>query len=235
MKNSIKTLVAIAALGGFALTATAQPAVKILTVDMAKLYDNHYKTLDYNAKLQSDDQKAQEEVGKLNNEGDALVAEYRTLAEQVNNPALSAEAKTKAQNDAQKKLEAIQNKQREVQTFIAQTRQTLEQRLRTFRSVMLEEIAKTATDIAKRKGATILLDKAGPSMIGISNVVYSDQAYEITDEIMKELNKDRPATPPAPAAPAPAAGAPASNPPAPSAAPADSGPPSITVPLPGKK
>src|SRR5688572_2552696 len=127
MKKSLKTLVAIVALGGFALTAAAQPALKILVVDMAKLYDNHYKTLDYNAKLQSDDQKAQEEVSKLNTEGDALVAQYRTLAEQVNNPALSADAKNKAQNDAQKKLEEIQVKQREVQTFIQQTRQSLEQ------------------------------------------------------------------------------------------------------------
>ena len=220
MKNSLKSLVAIAALAGFSLAAHAQPALKILVVDMAKLYDNHYKTLEYNAKIQSDDQKAQEEVDKMNKAGQTVVDEYKALIEQSNNPALSVDAKSKAQNDAQKKYEDIQRKQQEVQQFIGQTRQSLQQRLQTFRSVMLEEIGKTATDIGKRKGASLLLDKAGPSMIGISNVVYSDPAYEITEEIMKELNKDRPAGSPT-AASAPASGN------APAAAPAAS---AITVP-----
>jgi outer membrane protein len=208
MKNSLKSLFAIAALAGFALTASAQPAVKILVVDMAKLYDNHYKTLEYNAKIQSDDQKAQEEVDKMNKEGNALVDEYKALAEQANNPAISADAKSKAQGDAQKKLQAIERKQQEVQQFVGQTQQSLRQRLQTFRSVMLEEISKAATDIAKRKGATILVDKAGPSLIGISSFVYTDPAFDITEEVAKELNKDRPAGAPT-AAPAPATAAPA--------------------------
>ena len=42
--------------------------------------------------------------------------------------------------------------------------------LNTFRSLMLEEISKVAADVAKRKGATLLFDKAGPTAIGISNV-----------------------------------------------------------------
>ena len=201
MKNTLKSLVAIAALAGFSLVAQAQPTAKIMVVDMAKLYDTHYKTLEYNAKIQADDQKAQEEVGRMNKEGQALVDEYKALAEQAsNNPALSAEAKQQKQADAQKKLEAINAKQQEVQQFIGQTRQSLQQRLQTFRSVMLEDISKTATEIAKRKGATLLLDKAGPSLIGISNIIYADAGYDITDEVAKELNKDRPAN--APTAPA---------------------------------
>ena len=210
MKNSIKSLLALTAALSAASTAVfAQPAVKIVVVDMAKLYDTHYKTIEQNAKIQADDQKAQEEVEKMNKEGNALVEEYKTLNEQSNSPALSAEAKSKAQNEAQKKLEAIQNKQREVQTFIQNTRNSLGQRLNTFRSLMLEEISKVATDVAKRKGATIVLDKAGPTGIGISNLIYADAGYEITDDVAKEINKDRPAG--AAAAPAaPSAGTPAS-------------------------
>jgi outer membrane protein len=204
MKNTIKSLVAIAAFGALALGVSAQPAPKILIVDMAKLYDTHYKTVEQNAKIQADDQKAQEEVEKMNKEGNALVEEYKTLNDQSNNPTLSADAKSKAQDAAQKKLESIQNKQREVQTFIQNTRNSLGQRLNTFRSLMLEEISKVATDVAKRKGATMLLDKAGPTGIGISNLVYADPAYDITDDVAKEINKDRPAgsATAAPAAPA---------------------------------
>src|SRR6266498_3262451 len=163
MKNPIKSLVALAAFGALALGAAAQPAPKIFVVDMAKLYDTHYKTVEQNAKIQADDQKAQEEVEKMNKEGNALVEEYKALNEQAGNPALSADAKSKAQDAAQKKLDQIQQKKNEVGTFIQNTRNTLGQRLQTFRSLMLEEISKIATDVAKRKGATLLIDKAGPT------------------------------------------------------------------------
>jgi outer membrane protein len=222
MKNPSKSLFAVAAFCVLALGAAAQPAPKIFVVDMAKLYDTHYKTVEQNAKIQADDQKAQEEVEKMNKEGNALVEDYKAANEKSNNPALSADAKSKAQDEAQKKYEAIQNKQREVQTFIQNTRNSLGQRLNTFRNLMLEEISKVAVDVAKRKGATMLIDKAGPTGIGISAFIYTDPAYDITDEVSKELNKDKPASAPsAPAAPANASDK------APGSAP-------LTVPLPKK-
>ena len=210
MKKSIQTLSALAVFGLTALVAQAQPAIKLLVVDMAKLYDTHYRTEEQNAKLRADEQKAQEEVEKMNKEGNALVADYTSLAEQANNPALTTDAKAKSQADAQKKYEEIQRKKNDIATFAQNTQRTLQQRLMNYRTVMLEEITKTASDIGKRKGATLLLDKSGPTGIGISNVIYSDAAYDITDEVMKELNKDRPAGSPM-AAPAPAAAAPSSS------------------------
>jgi outer membrane protein len=200
MKKSIQSLIVAATFGVLAMAAHAQPAVKLLVVDMAKLYDGHYKTVEQNAKIQADDAKAQEEVDKMNKEGNALVEEYKSLNDQANGAMLTAEAKGKAQAEAQKKLESIQTKQREVQGFIQNTRNSLGQRLNTFRSLMLEEISKLATEIAKRKGGTVLLDKAGPTGIGISNLIYADAGFDITDEVMKEINKDRPLT--APTAPA---------------------------------
>ena len=224
MKKPIRTLCALLAVGAATLAAHAEPTFKLLVVDMAKLYDTHYKTLEQNTKLQSDDQKANEEVAKMNTEGNSLVEEYKGLNEQSNNPALTAEAKAKAAGEAQKKLEAIQQKQNEVRTFIQNTQRSLQQRLQTFRSLMLEEISKTAIEVAKRKGGTLLLDKAGPTLIGVSSVVYFDPAYDITDEVAKEINKDRPPTAP---------GAPAAT--TPMASPSSTDSPKITVPLAPKK
>jgi outer membrane protein len=194
MKKTIQTLIAAVAFGALTLAAQAQPAVKLYVVDMAKLYDTHYKTVEKNAQLQADDQKAQEEVDRMNKEGNSLVEEYKALNDKAGNPALTAEAKSSAQNDAQKKLGAIQQKQQEVQTFIQNTRNSLQQRMQTYKALILEEISKTATTVAQRKGATLLLDKSGPSLFLIPSVVYSDPAYDLTDEVMKEINKDRPAS-----------------------------------------
>lgn len=207
MKKTIQTLFALSAFGAATLLASAQPATKILVVDLAKLFDGHYKTEEQSAKLRSDEQKAQEELDRLNKEGNAMVEKYKDLAEQANSAALSTEAKSKVQADGQKVLEDIRRKQAEVQKFQQDTRTALQQRMKSFHDLMLDEIGKVAIDVAKRKGATLLLDKSGQTLNGVSGIIYSDPDYDITAEVMAEINKGRPASSgmPAPAAATPAA------------------------------
>ena len=165
MKKSIQSIVAVAAIAFSALTTHAQTAPKILVVDLAKLFDNHWKTQEQQAKLQA---------------------------------------------DAQKKYEEIQQKKGEQNSFIQNTRNTLQQRFQTFKTLMIEEISKAAVEIAKKHGATFLVDKSGPTLVGVSNILYFDPSLDITDEVATELNKDKPAASATPAAstaaPAPAAG-----------------------------
>jgi outer membrane protein len=189
MKTSLKLFLAAAIAGLFAVAVKAQPAPKVFVVDMAKLYDGHPKTEEQNAKLKADQQKAEEELQKINGEGNALVEQFKTLEEQVNNPTLSADAKTKLQQDMQAKGQEIQRKQAEVNQFRGNTQRSLQQRINNFKQFLLEEISKTAVEIAKKKGATLLLDKSGPTLIGVPSLLYFDPAYDITEEVAKELNK----------------------------------------------
>jgi hypothetical protein len=78
---------------------------------------------------------------------------------------------------------------------------------------MFEKIGAVVQETAKKKGATLVLDKSGLSNIGLNPVVYSDASYDITEEVQKEIAKGRPANMPAPAAPTakPAAAAPAAD------------------------
>jgi outer membrane protein len=211
MKKSIQSLVAFAAIALTTLTAHAQTAPKILVVDLAKLFDNHWKTQEQQAKLKVDGTKAQDQAAQLQKDGNALVAEFKELDEQSKNPTATAEAKAKAQGDAQKKYDEIQQKQTELRSFAQNAQSTLRQRFETFKTLMLEEITKTAVEIAKKHGATFLVDKSGPTLVGVSNILYYDPSLDITDEVMAELNKDRPATTPVAASPASSTTAPASG------------------------
>jgi outer membrane protein len=60
-----------------------------------------------------------------------------------------------------------------------------------------------------------VLDRSGPTLFGIPGVLYADAGYDMTDAVLTEVNKDRPAPAAAPAAtPAattPAPAAPATN------------------------
>jgi outer membrane protein len=227
MNKMIRTLITLAAFGTGSTALLAQPAVKLVVVDMAKVYDSHYKTEEANAKFRDAEQKATEQVEELNKQGQTLVDEYKELMEQSKNTVLTPEARSKAEGDAQKKLEDIQRKQGEVQNFRTNTQRSLQQRIKTHRDLLLEEITKVVNDLAKRQGATLVVDKSGPTLFGIPSVLYSDPAYDLTDAVVKEVNKDRPA--PAPAAATPAATTPAAAAPAP-AAPTTFSVPSVNAP-----
>jgi outer membrane protein len=212
MKKSIQSLVAVAAIAFTAVTTHAQTAPKILVVDLAKLFDTHWKTQEQTAKLQEDEKKAQDQLAVITKDGNALVEQFKELDEQSKNPAATAEAKAKAQADAQKKYDEIQQKRSEQNSFVQNTGNTLKQRFQTFKTLMIEEITKSAVEIAKKHGATFLLDKSGPTLVGVSNILYFDPSLDITDEVQAELNKDRPATTPTPVSTtAPAAAAPAAT------------------------
>lgn len=200
MKTSLKTLIAAVAFGASALITQAQPVTKILVVDVVKLLDGHYKTEEQNAKLMADQQKAREELDRLLKEGQGMAAKLKEVAEQAENPALTAEARSKAQSDAQAMYADVQKKENEFRNFQATTENTLRQRVNNVRGMILDEISKTASEIAKKKGATLLLDKSGPTAVGLPPVIYSDPSYDITDEVLAEINKGRPAAAAAPAA-----------------------------------
>ena len=216
MKNLFRTLTALATLSAGALALHAQPAVKLVTVDMAKVFDGHYKSEEANIKFQDADKKAQEQVEELKKQGQGLVDEYKELAEQAKNTLLTAEARTKAEGDAAKKYEEIQRKQSDIQTFVQNTQRSLQQRITNHREMLLEEISKIVIDVARKHEATLVLDKSGPSIFKIPVVLYSDPAYDITEEVITVENKDRPAPKPVAApAPAPAPVAPKAATPAP--------------------
>jgi len=192
---------ALAAFGATALLGQAQPAPKILIIDLSTVFQGHYKTAEQQVVMQAQAQKAEQDLGVLNKEIDALVTQYKDIVEQAKNPAISADARTKAEADAQKKGEEIRAKQQDAQNFVNSTRRSLSDKSQNFQNVLIDEITKVASEIAKKKGATLLLNKPA--------AVYADASYDISDEVLAEVNKGKPASSTAPSvAPAakPAAG-----------------------------
>ena len=219
MKNLTHTLISLGAFAAAALVAQAQPAPKILVVDMAKIFDNHYETKAEKAKLDDASQKAQAEIDTMNKEGNALVAEYKELDEQSKSPMATSDAKASAQKKAQEKGQQIQAKMQDINTFANNAKQSIQQRIQTFRSMMMEEISKVVVEVAKRHDATLVLDKSGPSLLGVPPVIYADSGYDITPEVIAEIDAHRPAGA-ASSAPSSSSSAPASS----------SSTPQITVP-----
>lgn len=176
MKKLLLSLAAVLAFAGF---ASAQPAAKVAVVDIGKVFDGHPKTQEYREKLKADEAKANDEIARLMKEGEGLVAEIRDLEEQIKSPALSDSGKKEIQEKGRLKVEDAQRKQAELNSFRQNTARSIQQRFNTFRDQLAAELSQQATDIAKGKGATLLINKGA--------LVYFDPAYDITAELIKQV------------------------------------------------
>ncbi len=196
MNRMLKSILTLTAFSAAALGLSAQPAVKLLTVDMNKLFASYYKTDQENAKLRASEQKAQEEFERMGKEFTQVADQYKETLEQSKKPFATDDAKAKAEADAAKLLEDIQRRQNDINTFKNNTSRMLSQQEDTIRRLLVEEIIKKVAEVAKGKGSTLVMDR--------NACVYAEAAYDITDDCLAAINKDRPAPPP-PAATAPAA------------------------------
>ncbi len=193
MNKSIKTLVSLAAFVAVGTICQAQPAIKLLTVSVGNAYESYWKTKENAKKLTDAQQKAQEQVDELQKQLEAIVAEYKTIEERVNNTALSKDARDKATGEAQTKLREVEAKQEEGQQFIQNQQRSIQLRQKNHRDLMIDEITKVIEQIRKDRGATLVLDTSGPTGIGLSAILYADTGFDITPQVITELNKSQPA------------------------------------------
>ncbi|MGH8018776.1 MAG: OmpH family outer membrane protein [Opitutaceae bacterium] len=210
MRKPVITILSLAAFCAAGVVSQAQPAPKLVTVSVGRAYDEYYKTQENIAKLRESQQQAQEQVAELQKQLEVVVEEYKALEEKTKSTALSKDGLAKAQSDAEKKLEEVNAKQQEGQQFIQNAQRSIQLREKNHRDLMIDEITKVIEDIRVQKGATLVLDTSGPTGIGLPGVLYADPAYDITEEVITELNKTKPAETPAetPAAETPATATP---------------------------
>jgi len=183
---------AVAALACLPLCAVAQPAPKIYTVDMAKVFEGHPETKAQQAALKADEQKATEKLQSLEREARALADKLKDLQSKFDDPTLAASQKDAVRAEGQRIGQELQAKQSEGQQLLTKTQSELQQRAQKFRGQIIGEIARAAGEVARRKGGTLVYDRG--------TLVYADPAYDITSEVSAEVAKAARAAAPAPAA-----------------------------------
>ena len=192
MKNSIVAFVTTAALG-LALTASAQgPAGRIVTIDMNKVFNDYYKTPIASAKLK-------ETADSFNKEHDDLMANYKKEIDELNKlrddqdkPEYTAEVRDQKRRAVADKLTETQKMQRDIDDYRNSHRKILEEQTQRMRQTILKEIQDVVDKEARDKGYLLVLDKSGNTLNGVPDLIYSQDSLEITDDIVKILNKNQP-------------------------------------------
>ncbi|MDX2110291.1 MAG: OmpH family outer membrane protein [Verrucomicrobiota bacterium] len=176
------------------LLATASYAadIKVLTIDMIKIYDGYYKAQDGQKKLQSAAEKAQDQLKSFVEEGQGMVDERSKLIESLENPALSDDGKKDIRTKIGDLEREIQKKQQDLQAWQKETSQSIQQRNAEFRAGMIADIKKVIKVEAEKAAATLVFDTSDVIGSGVPSVLYANPALDVTDAVLKELNKDKP-------------------------------------------
>lgn len=180
-----KVLITLTAFTAFTLSAFAQTAPKILTVDMVDLYSKYNKAIDAQKKFESTIKTAQDEINEMLESGMKMGQEFQELSAKANNPALTEDARKKFEEQARTKAEEIQKKEVEINNFKQSTDQTLAARRQAVVNEHLYEIKNVVEKIAKQQKASFVLNSGGGMLM------YFDPASDITKEAIKVLNSKK--------------------------------------------
>jgi len=192
----MKKLLMVALFSAFALPAGAfAQGLKIGTVDMNRAFKEYNKTKDAETKINDAKNAAKKEYDDRADSYKKSLDEINKLNQQLEAPALSAEAKTQKAKDRDEKIASIKNMEREINDF----RQTREKQLQEQAVRMRDGIVKEITDVVmarvKANNMDLVFDVSGVSLNGVPMVLFARPDMDFTNDIVAQLNKPGASTP----------------------------------------
>lgn len=174
------------------VASVAAAETKIVTVSIVRLFEGYYKTTERMAQFESLNEQAMAEAESRQSRFEQQVAELQELQEDLENPMLSDSAREAQEATVQQKFEEVRQLQFENQQWEQQTTQQLNQRMAVIQQELLGEIRDVVDVIARDEGARIILDSSDIGGRGIPTVIWADPRLDITDTVLRELNRNAP-------------------------------------------
>ena len=189
--NRFKSLITL--FGAAAVAALSTPAASaienvILTVQVDKALDSYYKVNNFRSEIQQTEEQAMSAASQIEEQRNALVQEFEDLREQANSDILTEEARREATQDAQQKMQEIQEKENELRKFISDTQRQFNARRQQQINLFYSEIADVVQEISTERGATLVIDVSARAGDGRATVLYSADEYDITPEDIERNN-----------------------------------------------
>jgi outer membrane protein len=177
------------ALGSLFAPVSAQAQLKVGTIDMKSVFDQYYKTKEQEAKINESRTQAKKELDDRMDTFQKAQEEARRLNDEANKPELAEKAKAEKTKALQEKLQELEAMQREIREFQqTRERQLSEQSVRS-RNSLVEEINKVIDGKVKAGNYDLVFDKSGQSLNAVNVLVHSKDSFDMTAEVIAELNK----------------------------------------------
>ncbi len=177
-----------------ALLSSAHAAdLKIAVVDMKRAFGEYTKGKDAAAKVKANADKFMDERKERYESYKDMTTEVTKLQKKSQDPILAQAERAKAGGQFEAKLKELRGLEGEIKEFEQRRTGQLREEETQVRTKILEEMTAVVEKLGKAGGYNMVLDKSGASMGGIPMALYVDGLTDVTDELVKELNKDAPA------------------------------------------
>jgi len=198
MKNTIVAFVTMSfvALG---LTASAQvPTGRIVTVDLNKVFTDYYKTPIASGKIKDTAESFNKELNEMVDNYKKEIEDLNKLREDQDKPEYTAEVRDQKRKAVSEKLAETQKIQRDIDDYRTGHGKILQEQQLRMRQTILKEIQDVIDKESRDAGYQLVLDKSGNTANAVPTVLFSQDSLDITDDIIKVLNKNQPKTTEAP-------------------------------------
>ena len=194
MKLSIRSLIALV-FSFSGLLAAQEARLKVATVDMQALFEEFHETKTTRTKFESEQTRVirdrDERVARLNE----LKKEIDELQKQLSDPSVADAKKQGLFNERQGKQQQFEASQKELEEFLQRKSRALNEQMQLRMKGILEGIRSKVQKHAAAEDYDYVLDKTGASTSQVPVLLYTKDATDITEVLLKSLNEGAPAAP----------------------------------------
>lgn len=162
---------------------------KIAIVDMERIFQDYYKTKIQDANLKRQAEIFKDYADKLGDSLQKMQDEFKTLRDSSQNIALTEVERENRRLAAQDKYRQVTAKEAELRQYDREKRRQLRDDFEKMRIDIIDEIKRIIKERCALEGYSLVLDKSGMTMNSIPAVIYFNPAMEITDSVVKDLNR----------------------------------------------
>lgn len=180
-----------------ALAGAAQAELKVASVSVKELYTMFYKRFETETTLQKHLEEIKAQVKEREDKLRLLQEDVKKIRDKYDSSlSEAAVAKLREQNNA--KILEVRSAEQELKDFV-QRRSVIFRELRNREmSTLIEEVQAAINEVASKQGVDIVLDSgaiAAQPEIGIGTPVFPfmKKSFDITPEVLKQLNAKAPA------------------------------------------
>jgi len=192
-----KILIITLMASALALTGIARaqaPGGRVVSVDMNRLFKEYYRTPISEAKLKEVNDAYKQELDGMLTKFRAQTDDLNKLREEAEKTEYSAEVREQKKKAVRETMEQMTKDQRQLEEY-TRARQTEFQRQKERMTInLIKEISDAVSKEASDAGYDYVFDKSGNTLNGVPAVLYVKPALDITDGIIKILNKSAPKT-----------------------------------------
>ena len=162
--------------------------MKIGTIDMNRAFKEYNKTKDAEKKINDAKDAAKKEYDDRADTYKKALDEINKLNQQLEAPALSADAKTQKAKERDEKIASIKNLEREINDFRQTREKQLQEQAVRMRDGIVQEITAVVMTNVKTANMDLVFDISGVSLNGVPIVLFARPDLDFTNDVVSHLN-----------------------------------------------